>query len=88
MKASASYNKYKEKRNCWPEVRDSPVNLVEYLSCAHREGGGESVEVMAAIGAERVVNSPLPSFNEDILTTVKGTGATVAFDATGGGRWT
>merc|ERR1712136_358834 len=43
------------------------------------------VEVLKAIGAEFVVNSSLPSFKEDLLAAVKATGATVAFDATGGG---
>ena len=45
----------------------------------------EGVEVLKAIGAEFVVNSSLPSFREDLLAAVKATGATVAFDATGGG---
>merc|ERR1712136_368700 len=45
----------------------------------------EGVEVLKAIGAEFVVNSSLPSFKEDLLAAVKATGATVAFDATGGG---
>ena len=46
----------------------------------------ESVEVLTALDAEHVVNSCLPSSKEDILTTVKATRATAAFDAaTGGG---
>jgi len=45
----------------------------------------EGVEVLKAIGAEFVVNSSLPSFKEDLLAAVKATGATIAFDATGGG---
>ena len=43
------------------------------------------MDVLTVIGAEHVVNSSLPIFNEDILTTVKATGATVVFDATGCG---
>ena len=38
-----------------------------------------------ATGAEYVVDSSLPSFEEDILTTVKASRLTVAFDATDGG---
>ena len=43
------------------------------------------MEVLTALDAEYVVNSCLPSSKEDILTTVKATRATAAFDATGGG---
>merc|ERR1712129_669156 len=37
-------------------------------------------------GAEFVVNSSLPTFKEDLLAAVKATGATIAFDGTGGGN--
>merc|ERR1712107_918269 len=55
-----------------------------YPSCEHREerGGRGSLE-----GHWRRVcrDSSLPSFKEDLLAAVKATGATIAFDATGGG---
>merc|ERR1719223_1702225 len=45
----------------------------------------EGVAALKAIGAEFVVNSTAPTFKEDLLAAVKATGATIAFDATGGG---
>ena len=45
----------------------------------------ENVEVLKAVGPEYVVNSPLPSCKEDILTAMKATGAAIAIDAIGGG---
>lgn len=45
----------------------------------------EGVTALRAIGAEFVVNSSAPSFKEDLLAAIKATGATLAFDATGGG---
>jgi len=44
-----------------------------------------SVDVLKALGCEFVVNSSAPTFKEDLLAAVKATGATIAFDATGGG---
>ena len=51
----------------------------------------ESVKVLTAIVAEYVVISSFPCFKENILTTVKASGATIAFDAIGTAvlpRWT
>jgi len=44
-----------------------------------------SVEILKALGAEYVVNSSAETFKEDLLAAVNATGATIAFDATGGG---
>jgi len=45
----------------------------------------EGVAVLKALGAEFVVCSSAPTFKEDLLAAVLATGATIAFDATGGG---
>lgn len=45
----------------------------------------EGVATLKALGAEFVVNSSAPTFKEDLLAAIKATGATIAFDATGGG---
>jgi len=45
----------------------------------------EGVATLKALGADFVVNSSAPTFKEDLLAAVKATGATIAFDATGGG---
>ena len=37
----ANFNKYKVKRNFYPEVRGRAMNLVEHYCCVHPEGGGE-----------------------------------------------
>jgi NADPH2:quinone reductase len=43
------------------------------------------VDILKAIGAEHVCNSSLPSFMDDLTDALVATGATIGFDATGGG---
>jgi len=45
----------------------------------------EQVEILTAIGAKHVVNSGAPTFMDDLTEAVAATGATLAFDAIGGG---
>ncbi len=44
------------------------------------------VELLRAAGAEHVCDSSVDSFMEDLTAAVSATGATIAFDAIGGGR--
>lgn len=46
----------------------------------------EHVAVLKAIGAIHICNSSAPSFMQDLTEALVATGATVAFDAIGGGR--
>ena len=46
----------------------------------------EHVDLLRGIGAEHIVNSSADSFRDDLTAALKATGATLAFDATGGGR--
>ncbi len=46
----------------------------------------EHVDVLETIGAERVVSSSAPRFLDDLTEALAATGATLAFDAVGGGR--
>ncbi len=46
----------------------------------------EHVDLLRGIGAEHVVDSSKASFREDLTAALAETGATLAFDATGGGR--
>jgi NADPH2:quinone reductase len=46
----------------------------------------EQAEVLHALGATHVCNSSLPTFMEDLTGALIETGATIAFDAIGGGR--
>jgi NADPH2:quinone reductase len=46
----------------------------------------EHVDLVKAAGAEFVCNSASPSFLDDLTAAVRATGATLAFDAIGGGR--
>jgi NADPH2:quinone reductase len=46
----------------------------------------EQVDVLKKIGAQHVYNSSAPSFMDDLTEALVTTGATVAFDAIGGGR--
>ena len=45
----------------------------------------EQEKVLKAIGAKHIVNSTAPDFREQLIAAVKTTGATLAFDAVGGG---
>jgi NADPH:quinone reductase-like Zn-dependent oxidoreductase len=45
----------------------------------------EHVELLRSLGAEHVCNSAAPAFRDDLASAVAATGATVAFDAIGGG---
>ena len=46
----------------------------------------EQVALMKGIGAEYVIDSSTESFFEDLIAALKATGATMAFDAIGGGK--
>ncbi len=46
----------------------------------------EQVKLLEGLGARYVCNSSEPTFAEDLTEALVGTGATLAFDATGGGR--
>jgi NADPH:quinone reductase-like Zn-dependent oxidoreductase len=46
----------------------------------------EQAEILRKIGAKQVVDSSAPSFVEDLLAALIETGATIAFDAIGGGK--
>jgi NADPH2:quinone reductase len=46
----------------------------------------EQEELLRKLGAKYVVNSTAPGFMQDLITALTTTGATLAFDATGGGR--
>jgi NADPH2:quinone reductase len=46
----------------------------------------EQVELLKKIGATHVVSSSAPTFMDDLTDALAATGATVAFDATGGGK--
>lgn len=46
----------------------------------------EQVEQLKALGAVHVVNSSEPGFQNDLVEAIAATGATLAFDATGGGK--
>ncbi len=45
----------------------------------------EQVDMLKAIGAKYVVNSSAESYKKDLYKAIEATGATLAFDATGGG---
>jgi NADPH2:quinone reductase len=46
----------------------------------------EQEQILRDLGAKYIVNSSADSFMEDLTTALKATGATLAFDATGGGK--
>jgi NADPH2:quinone reductase len=46
----------------------------------------EQRELLSGIGAKHVVDSSSPTFKDDLVAALSVTGATLAFDATGGGK--
>jgi NADPH2:quinone reductase len=46
----------------------------------------QQADLLASIGAKHVCNASAASFGADLTTAVAATGATLAFDATGGGK--
>jgi len=46
----------------------------------------EQAELLAKLGAKHVVRSDAPKFMEDLVAAITATGATLAFDAIGGGK--
>jgi len=46
----------------------------------------EQADILKKIGAKHIVDSTAPSFMDDLTGALVGTGATIAFDAIGGGR--
>jgi NADPH:quinone reductase-like Zn-dependent oxidoreductase len=46
----------------------------------------EQVEILKSIGATHVVNSSSETYKKDLVAAIAATGATLAFDATGGGN--
>jgi len=60
--------------------KDDGVPLVNIVRKA------EQVEVLKSLGAEYVVNTSDANFSENLVAALIATGATLAFDATGGGN--
>ena len=60
--------------------KDDGIPLVNIVRKA------EQVAVLKALGAEYVVNTSEASFSKDLVAALIATGATLAFDATGGGN--
>jgi len=46
----------------------------------------QQVQILKGLGAEHIVNSAQASFRDDLVSALKATGATLAFDAIGGGK--
>ncbi len=47
----------------------------------------EQADILRALGADHVVDSSAESFHDDLTAALAATGATIAFDATGGGTY-
>jgi NADPH2:quinone reductase len=46
----------------------------------------EQVRILRGLGAKHIVNSAQPTFRDDLVAALKATGASLAFDAIGGGK--
>jgi NADPH:quinone reductase len=57
----------------------------EHVALVNVVRSDAQVEILRALGAEHVCNSSAPTFAADLVEAIAATGATLAFDATGGG---
>ncbi|MDH4143790.1 MAG: zinc-binding dehydrogenase [Acidimicrobiia bacterium] len=64
-------------------VRICAADGVELVNIVRRV---EQAELLRSLGARHVVDSSVASFHDDLVDALVATGATVAFDAIGGGR--
>jgi NADPH:quinone reductase-like Zn-dependent oxidoreductase len=64
-------------------VRICQADGVELVNIVRRP---EQVELLRSLGAAHVCDSSQPGFEEELVAALGATGATIAFDATGGGR--
>ncbi|MDZ4760204.1 MAG: zinc-binding dehydrogenase [Alphaproteobacteria bacterium] len=60
--------------------------LAEKVGLVNIVRGEEQARILRDIGATRIVNSTAPSFMADLTQALTDTGATLAFDAIGGGK--
>ena len=60
--------------------QDDSIPLVNIVRKA------EQVDVLKSLGAEYICNTSEPSFMQDLVAALVATGATIGFDATGGGN--
>ncbi|WP_332770145.1 zinc-binding dehydrogenase [Phenylobacterium sp.] len=62
------------------------ICLAEGVGLVNIVRSPEQAAILQAIGAKHVVDSSAPSFMEDLIKALVATGATLAFDAIGGGK--
>ena len=62
------------------------ICLVDGVALVNIVRRDEHVELLRGIGATHVCNSAAATFTDDLVAALKDTGATLAFDAIGGGR--
>src|SRR5262249_26569383 len=62
------------------------VCLQEHIGLVHIVRRPEHIDLLKAIGARHVCNSSAETFLEDLTAALVDTGATLAFDAIGGGQ--
>ena len=62
------------------------ICLADGVSLVNIVRSGEQAEILRGIGATHVIDSTGASFTEDLTAALAETGATLAFDAIGGGR--
>jgi NADPH:quinone reductase-like Zn-dependent oxidoreductase len=63
-------------------VKICAADRVPLVNIVRRQG---HVEQLRALGAEHVLDSSAPTFGENLIAAIAATGATLAFDAIGGG---
>lgn len=62
------------------------ICLQDHISLVNIVRKQEQEDILRAIGATHVCNTDSPTFMEDLTKALVETGATIAFDATGGGK--
>lgn len=62
------------------------ICLIDEIPLVNIVRSEEQVQILSAIGAKYVLNSQAPNFMADLTLAIQDTGATIAFDAIGGGQ--
>jgi NADPH2:quinone reductase len=62
------------------------ICLKDHIALVNIVRSGGQVDLLRAMGAAHVCNSSSPTFMQDLIEALSATGATIAFDAIGGGK--
>jgi NADPH2:quinone reductase len=62
------------------------IRLADVIGLVNIVRSSAQADILRAIGAAHICDSSTPSFMEDLIVALAASGATIAFDAIGGGK--